>query len=625
MEGQIFRRFVLARVLVFVTRRANCDGEYSSQWPSSHLEQSPQYPSMNQSVGTASSNMNMSNSSLNTMNSLGLSTRLPCAPTTSTWCPPNQARMIQRRAYMPQYSENYPNPAVWNTYNVHPPKPPASTSPTPAPKKETLDIGPPLDAGKLALNRLPPGNAYNCVPAFQGKGFGDLDEFPSFDPAFGTDLGLDSLDENAPIFNIANFSGSDKNDALSLDTNLGRRFSSSTYSMSSCGPVADVSDLSAFSEVPSYRSDFTPLSSLNTATPLSAEPSSRYFHQDIMRTTNAPGASPSRNNMRTAPYSLDRTRGKRWPLNSCNTSPSRRDPSISYTPADMPHSLPAFAGRQSSPATPNSNLYPTRSQERRPSITGPTARFQNSLLMPSSFDSSNFFNNIHLLDSNASFKTLHSNADVLDNFDTFGDLTEPPDLFGPLQETPLEPPPEDLNPDNPDLVPHEQDLRFKNDLYTPKWVRGHGNKREGWCGICKPGRWLVLKNSAFWYDKSFSHGVSATTGCSFDGPKETRPMEGSTDVWEGLCGGCGDWVALISSKKKGTTWFRHAYKCHTHTKIKDAPKRRRDNSYSRPASRPKLEPPTPALSNSSTVGEETSSTSSGVNNVSPLQRLSAIM
>jgi hypothetical protein len=130
--------------------------------------------------------------------------------------------------------------------------------------------------------------------------------------------------------------------------------------------------------------------------------------------------------------------------------------------------------------------------------------------------------------------------------------------------------------DDPDLVPREQDLRFPGDLYTPKWVRGQGNKREGWCGFCKPGRWLVLKNSAFWYDKSFTHGVSAATGAVFQGPQDTRRTEGNPDVWEGLCGSCHDWIALVSSKKKGTTWFRHAYKCHTHPKVKDGPKRRRE-------------------------------------------------
>ncbi|KAL8729730.1 MAG: hypothetical protein Q9166_004558 [cf. Caloplaca sp. 2 TL-2023] len=141
----------------------------------------------------------------------------------------------------------------------------------------------------------------------------------------------------------------------------------------------------------------------------------------------------------------------------------------------------------------------------------------------------------------------------------FAGATSPPDLFGPLSEEPSSPPPEDFNCDEADM-PRAQDLRFEGDMYTPRYVRGHGNKREGWCGTCKPGRWLVLKNSAFWYDKSFSHGISAATGSPFDGPRETRRMKGNPDVWEGLCGSCNVWIALISSKKKGTTWFRHAYK-----------------------------------------------------------------
>jgi Domain of unknown function (DUF4451) len=155
-------------------------------------------------------------------------------------------------------------------------------------------------------------------------------------------------------------------------------------------------------------------------------------------------------------------------------------------------------------------------------------------------------------------KMLQSNAENYRNHYT--DLTDPPDLYASLHEEQIPPPPEDMDPEDPDMKPHEQDLRFEGDLYTPRWVRGHGNKREGWCGICKPGRWLVLKNSAFWYDKSFTHGISAATGQRFLEPEQVRRMEGNPDVWEGLCHSCHEWVALVSNKKKGTTWFRHAYK-----------------------------------------------------------------
>ncbi|KAI9679766.1 MAG: hypothetical protein M1817_004780 [Caeruleum heppii] len=159
------------------------------------------------------------------------------------------------------------------------------------------------------------------------------------------------------------------------------------------------------------------------------------------------------------------------------------------------------------------------------------------------------------------FRMLHSNAEPINHQHYhYTDLSDPPDLFASLHEKPIPPPEEDMNPSDPDMVPHEQDLRFEGDMYTPRWVRGHGNKREGWCGICKPGRWLVLKNSAFWYDKSFSHGISAATGNQFQEPRDTRRMDGNPDVWEGLCGSCNEWVALVSNKKKGTSWFRHCYK-----------------------------------------------------------------
>ncbi|KAF5978992.1 meiotic expression up-regulated protein 26 [Fusarium bulbicola] len=137
------------------------------------------------------------------------------------------------------------------------------------------------------------------------------------------------------------------------------------------------------------------------------------------------------------------------------------------------------------------------------------------------------------------------------------DLSDPPDLYAALREEQIPPPPEDMNPEDPDLIPRQQELQCENDLYTPRWVRCHGNKREGWCGICKPGRWLRLKDSAFWYNKQFSHGISAATGSSFQEPQRKRCSEGRSEV---LCGKCQQWIALSSCKTEGTPWFRHAYK-----------------------------------------------------------------
>jgi hypothetical protein len=50
-----------------------------------------------------------------------------------------------------------------------------------------------------------------------------------------------------------------------------------------------------------------------------------------------------------------------------------------------------------------------------------------------------------------------------------------------------------------DAKPRKQTLKFENDLYTPHWVRYQGSKKEGYCDLCKPGRWLQLKTSAYWY------------------------------------------------------------------------------------------------------------------------------
>ena len=180
----------------------------------------------------------------------------------------------------------------------------------------------------------------------------------------------------------------------------------------------------------------------------------------------------------------------------------------------------------------------------------------DTLFLSSTFDDSMFDNPVPNVLPSSDLSSEHVNG-ARDGLRSFADE---PDLFGPLSEEPSVPSEEDMKPEDSEMEPSVQELRFEGDLYTPKFVRGHGNKREGYCGLCKPGRWLVLKNSAFWYDKSFTHGISAATGQPFDAPKETRRMSGNPDVWEGLCGTCGEWIALISNKKKGTTWFRHAYK-----------------------------------------------------------------
>ncbi|KAJ2991991.1 hypothetical protein NUW58_g2323 [Xylaria curta] len=415
-----------------------------------------------------------------------------------------------------------------------------------------------------------------------------------------------TTDEAIPILDLRFSNSQVDNEGLNLDSGLKpRRMSGSSFTMSTTGlsdmPFEDFS--AALSEAPSFSSDYPPPSnrnSLMSSTQLSPVASPRMTPQSrselVRAQSRGRGASPSpRPGMRSVPYNMDNSsRNKRWSTGSYGTTPSRRPSPFVYH-----HTHDAFGARMpslhSSPTISNNpqplNFGNLQAMQQYPFLVSHPPSFRNGMIVPSQLPphlpSNGFhpephhYENPPPLMSHGLFRMLQSNADPHSLHGHYTDLSDPPDLYSSLQEEQIPPPPEDMNPSDPDLVPHEQELRFEGDLYTPRWVRGHGNKREGWCGICKPGRWLVLKNSAFWYDKSFTHGISAATGNPFQEPQETRRMDGSPDVWEGLCGSCNDWIALVSSKKKGTTWFRHAYKCHTHPKIKDAPKRRRESSHSR--------------------------------------------
>ncbi|KAI0535216.1 hypothetical protein GGR58DRAFT_480017 [Xylaria digitata] len=428
-----------------------------------------------------------------------------------------------------------------------------------------------------------------------------------------------TTDEAIPILDLRYSNSQVDNETLNFESGLKpRRMSGSSFTMSTTGlsDMPSYEDFSAaLSEAPSFSSDYPPPSnrnSLMSSTQLSPVASPRMTPQSrselVRAQSRGRGASPSpRPGMRSAPYNVDNSsRNKRWSTGSYGTTPNRRP-----SPFVFHHTHDAFGARMpsrhSSPTISNNplplNFGNLQAMQQYPFLVSHAPAFRNGMILPSQLPphlpSNGFHPEAHHYEtppplmSHGLFRMLQSNADPHSLHGHYTDLSDPPDLYSSLQEEQIPPPPEDMNPSDPDLVPHEQELRFEGDLYTPRWVRGHGNKREGWCGICKPGRWLVLKNSAFWYDKSFTHGISAATGNPFQEPQETRRMDGSPDVWEGLCGSCNDWIALVSSKKKGTTWFRHAYKCHTHPKIKDAPKRRRESSHSRALATSQVAKPRP--------------------------------
>jgi hypothetical protein len=155
-----------------------------------------------------------------------------------------------------------------------------------------------------------------------------------------------------------------------------------------------------------------------------------------------------------------------------------------------------------------------------------------------------------------------------------------------------------------------QPKRFQDDLYTPSWLRGKGNYREGLCSICNPPVWFKMKQSAYWYfDKllnnryhmNFFHGICASTGKSYPFPAKYQEfLIGEEDIpssdvdadlcgntlseritikrsrLEGQCGRCNKWVNIGTRQLLHYSpnempnnplsvhhllWFKHCQKC----------------------------------------------------------------
>ena len=416
------------------------------------------------------------------------------------------------------------------------------------------------------------GSSAMCPPGMCAQKHCEDSNFPSFEQdtrEYGQPFC--SMDENAPIIDLRQFSGMSA-ESIPVSQELSptsRRFSESTYSLSSSGGVIDApayEDLSA-SETVSYVSECDAAwTSLEQSMGL-LSPRASPSRNELSRRRGRPRVTPLQFPfVRSSPYTIDSTRRTRW---STGAVPSLGAHATGSCMGDISEDCVApldtkFSHHQSMPVGSygnpgvfqfqgKGNVTQYHFNPRTPNGLSPFPPFEQSLPpTPNQYPAQGVF---RLLQSNADQQSVPGAS-----LSHLTDLSQPPDLYATLEEEPSNPPESDMNPSDPDLIPREQDLRFAGDLYTPRWVRGSGNKREGWCGLCKPGRWLVLKNSAFWYDKSFTHGVSAATGAAFQAPHDTRRTEGNPDLWEGLCGSCGDWFALISNKKKGTTWFRHAYK-----------------------------------------------------------------
>ncbi|KAI4184562.1 MAG: hypothetical protein L6R41_004660 [Letrouitia leprolyta] len=430
--------------------------------------------------------------------------------------------------------------------------------------------------------------------------FGNINEKQMSDEDFGLGLGALGSEPTSNTFKLGeanHFTCSSlptEAESLSFDPGSPEGQSWSSLSDTSAGLQADMADFSPENTGTSFdhglAAGLDALFSSRQSTPNMSQYPATHGNSHC-RAESAP-----RHSFRTSPYPMNFGRGRSASTGSVSLSRTRR----ASTYIQNVQKTPEVRSQLSSPLTETNTIATFEDNEfqlfcqsnqsylAETHIGGPSDGFSGCGATVFEEQNQHSPELVNILQSSSPTKHLCEHH--------FAGSTSPPDLFGPLSEEPSSPPPEDFDCEE-SMMPRAQDLRFEGDMYTPRYVRGHGNKREGWCGTCKPGRWLVLKNSAFWYDKSFSHGISAATGSPFEGPRETRRMKGNPDVWEGLCGSCSEWIALISSKKKGTTWFRHAYKvsgcgvvfeasltstqCHTHQKVKDTTKRRREVAQGR--------------------------------------------
>jgi len=399
-------------------------------------------------------------------------------------------------------------------------------------------------------------------------GIGKVSDFDDFGLGLGslsTDMSASTITADTELFSLPDLNTEVNTMGFGGSSPSGHTWS--TLSESSGGMISDFPDVAAETDLACLNNDFSlgfdsVLPSIEDTVPTPPQPS-----------LQKPGGSciarsSSSHRYRTSPYPAASAISVAARARSFTTGsmavPKQRSSPFAY----CAYQTPTPVSQHASPlACPMNNLFVSQEADMgiycKPETTlfggfgfSDNSSFNTSYQGPQEEASTSGFSIAAEFDSNLpSSLTPKSQCEH-----QFAGSSDPPNLFGPLTEAPLSPPPEDFSCENEEDIPRVQDLRFEGDLYTPKYVRGHGNKREGWCGICKPGRWLVLKNSAFWYDKSFTHGISAATGAAFESPRETRRMKSNPDVWEGLCHSCGEWIALISSKKKGTTWFRHAYK-----------------------------------------------------------------
>jgi hypothetical protein len=124
---------------------------------------------------------------------------------------------------------------------------------------------------------------------------------------------------------------------------------------------------------------------------------------------------------------------------------------------------------------------------------------------------------------------------------------QPPQVFTPAAA--------DFETGDPDLIPRREEAMFGGDLFTPGWVRGYDEAKEGFCGRCVVGHWVNIPDGTYEFHLTYLHGLPST-GLPLPRPSVIREVEDAPGTWEGFCDSCQGW-RLLKKTKRGWNWFRH--------------------------------------------------------------------
>lgn len=280
-------------------------------------------------------------------------------------------------------------------------------------------------------------------------------------------------------------------------------------------------------------------------------------HSRSLSSTSLKAPTSTFRPIRPAPYTLDAAQRQRWSTGKAMSLPSRhmQPPSFSFSPGHM---------RAVSEQNTNGMYFDDDF------ANGDRTSFNHDLEairmgIPTITRSAEQNN-----DQSLAIKTEELSSSlqrpvlaviqpkILSPLSTLSVPREPPLDLPEQSSRPSSPPPQDLFP--LDSVAPTQNPVSPYDAYTPKYKRGTKGQLEGFCGLCKPGRWLNMKNSRYWYDKNYNHGINSKTRKAFDLPVDRRFKMGHSVIREGLCGVCNRWIDMDSCRMSWKHWWKHAYK-----------------------------------------------------------------